>query len=584
MKSSKSGLSLALLALACLVLVPAPTASAAATITIVNVDGAGEGFNDPAPRAPVGGNPGTTLGQQRLNAFTHAAGIWGATLDSSVEIFIQASFDPLTCTAGSAVLGSAGTIQVDLVPGGGGGIPPFPGLEANTLYGLALANKRFGFDDSPGPNGTNADDIRARFNSTIGTPGCLVGINWYYGFDLNHGTDIDLVTVLLHEFGHGLNFQSFANVSTGALFAGFDDVFEKRILDLTSGKTWPTMTNAERRASAINSRKVVWNGATVTAAVPGVLAFGVPLMRINSPAGIAGFYDVGTASFGSALTGAGITGNVVLGLDPDEDGAGTVSTGTDACSPLTNAAAVAGKIALVDRGVCGFIVKVKNAQNAGAIAVIVADNLPGAPPAGLGGTDPTITIPSVRITLPDGNTLKANLASGVNATLLLDLSVRAGADPAGGRALLYTPNPVQPGSTISHWDTSAFPNQLMEPAINGDLTHSVSPPQDLTLPLLRDVGWFPDADLDGVPDDVDCEPNSDFRPSVVVGTCDSGVPNTFFTNGCTIADLVQHCAVGAKNHGGFVSCVAHLTNDLKSAGIITGDQKGAIQSCAAHTK
>ena len=51
--------------------------------------------------------------------------------------------------------------------------------------------------------------------------------------------------------------------------------------------------------------------------------------------------------------------------------------------------------------------KVKNAQDAGAIGVIVADNVAGSPPAGLGGADPTITIPSVRVTLADGNTLKA---------------------------------------------------------------------------------------------------------------------------------------------------------------------------------
>jgi hypothetical protein len=580
MKNSKSGLALALLALACLVLVPASTASAAATITIVNVDGPGEGFNDPAPRAPVGGNPGTTLGQQRLEAFKFAAGVWGATLDSNVEIFIQASFDPLTCTATSAVLGSAGTILI-VFDGGGGGIPPFPGLEANTFYGTALANKRLGFDAVTGPNGSNADDIRARFNSNIGLPGCLTGINWYYGFDLNHGTNIDLVTVLLHEFGHGLNFQQFASVTTGAQPIGLTDVFAKRILDLTSGKTWDQMTNAERVASAINSRKVVWSGANVTAAVPGVLAFGVPLLRVNSPAGIAGAYDVGTAAFGPALTAGGVTGNVVQALDA-ADGAGPLTT--DACSPLTNAAAVAGNLALVDRGTCGFTVKVKNAQNAGATAVLVANNVAGGPPAGLGGADPTITIPSVLITLADANTLKANLASGVNAKLLLDVSVRAGSDPSGGRALLYTPSPVQPGSTISHWDTIAFPNQLMEPAINGDLTHSVTPPQDLTLPLLRDVGWFPDADLDGVPDDVDCEPHSDLSPTVVVDGCESGVPNTFFTNGCTISDLISHCAAGARNHGGFVSCVAHLGNDLKSAGIITGSQKGAIQSCAAHAR
>ena len=61
-------------------------ASANSTIIIVNVDGPGEGFNDPTPRTPVGGNTGTTIGQQRLNAFQSAANVWGAALDSSVPI------------------------------------------------------------------------------------------------------------------------------------------------------------------------------------------------------------------------------------------------------------------------------------------------------------------------------------------------------------------------------------------------------------------------------------------------------------------------------------------------------------------
>ena len=58
----------------------------AATITIINLDGAGEGFNDPTPATPVGGNPGTTIGQQRLNVFQEAANIWGGLLPSAVEI------------------------------------------------------------------------------------------------------------------------------------------------------------------------------------------------------------------------------------------------------------------------------------------------------------------------------------------------------------------------------------------------------------------------------------------------------------------------------------------------------------------
>ena len=547
-----------------------------AVITIVNGDGPDEGFNDPTPVDPVGGNTGTTLGQQRLIAFQFAANIWGGKLASNVEIRILARFNPQTCTATSAVLGSAGTTFIfrDFP-----GVTPFPGAVApSTWHHSALADKRAGADLNPaGP------DIQATFNSNLnGNPACLGGRKFYLGLDSNHGADVDLVVVLLHEFGHGLGFSQFANVSTGAQTQNLSDVYGKQLLDLSTGKTWDQMTNAERAASAINSRRVVFTGPTVAAELPGVLSPGTPLLRVNAPAGLAGNFAVGAAAFGSPLSSSGISGNVALALD-DADAAGPLTT--DACSPITNAAAVAGKIALVDRGTCGFNVKVKNAQDAGAVAVIVADNVAGGPPAGLGGADPTVTIPSVRITLADGNTIKAQLGAGVNATLGVDLSVFSGAD-ALGRALVNAPNPVQPGSSISHWDPVAFRNQLMEPAINGDLTHSVTSPEDLTLALMRDVGWFADADLDGIADEVDCSPNSDRRPTVIIDGCDTGVPNTFFSSGpnagCTISDLIRRCAANAGNHGGFVSCVSHLTNELKKDGLITGSQKGSIMSCAAN--
>ena len=112
----------------------------------------------------------------------------------------------------------------------------------------------------------------------------------------------------------------------------------------------------------------------------------------------------------------------------------------------------------------------------------------------MSGIDPTITIPSVRITQADGVTLKAALQrrsrtqSGVVATLGLDTTRLAGTDNAG-RILMYTPTTFSPGSTVSHYTTEAKPNQLMEPAINADLTHAVTLPRDLTFPLLRDIGW-----------------------------------------------------------------------------------------------
>jgi hypothetical protein len=549
-----------LLVLAALLL--AVPAFATATIVIVNNNAPGVGFNDPTPAAPLGGNPGTTVGQQRLIAFQYAANIWGSILDSPVTIYIQSAFSPLACTATAATLGSAGAIQV---------FGNFPNAEIqNTWYHVALANKLAGADLAPGPNGTSADDIIALFNSNLGNPGCLTGTGWYYGLDTNHGSNIDLVTVLLHEFGHGLGFSGFFNKSTGALLAGFPDVYGQYTRDTTINKQWPAMTNAERAASTLDTNHVIWTGINVTAAVPQVLQLGTPLVTVNAPAAL-GNFRVGTAAFGPVLASPGVTGDVAVALDA-ADIAGPSTT--DGCSTITTN--LTGKIALIDRGTCGFVVKAKNAQNAGAIAVLIADNVAGSPPAGMAGVDPTVTIPSVRITLANGNAIKAALGSGtVNVTMGVNLSVRAGADPSGS-ALLNAPVPLVSGSSYSHWDPIAFPNLLMEPAINADLTHSV----DLTRQEMTDIGWFSDGD--GVPDGIDQCIGSSRSATVVIGSCDSGVPNTTFSTGCRITDQINDCAVGAGNHGDFVSCVAHLTNDLKKSGVISGNQKGAIQSCAGQ--
>ena len=67
----------------------ASPAFAHATITVVNNNAANVGLNDPTPVAPVGGNPGTTLGQQRLNVFQTAGTIWGQTLPSHVTIVVD---------------------------------------------------------------------------------------------------------------------------------------------------------------------------------------------------------------------------------------------------------------------------------------------------------------------------------------------------------------------------------------------------------------------------------------------------------------------------------------------------------------
>src|SRR5262245_33140423 len=103
-----------------------------ATVTVISYDGTGEGFNDPTPIAPVGGNPGTTIGAQRMNAFQHAANIWGSLIDSPIVIRVGARFDPLSCSATSAVLGSAGPTNA---------VRDFAGAPvANTWFAVALGN------------------------------------------------------------------------------------------------------------------------------------------------------------------------------------------------------------------------------------------------------------------------------------------------------------------------------------------------------------------------------------------------------------------------------------------------------------
>jgi len=444
-----------------------PVAFGQATITIQNADTAGVGFNDSTAAAPIGGNNGTTVGQQRLIAFQTAANIWGATLTSGPTIVIRANWGPLSCTANDGTLGAAGNA--------GSIWRDFSGAVPGFWYGNALANAISGTDR----NGGSAE-LNATFNLNLGTPGCLEDLHWYYGLDNNHGsTGVDLVTVLLHEFAHGLGFQTFTSTTTGQQAGSqaggfFPSIFDRYLFDNATGKTWAQMTSdSERVASAIDTGHLVWSGPRVLADVPGVLT-GTPRLRVNSPAAIAGNYQVGTADFGPALSAAGVTGNVAQ------------SSPVDGCSAFGSS--LTGKIALVDRGNCTFVTKTKNAQNAGAIGVIIVDNVSSSTPPGMTGSDSTITIPTVSITQASGNSIKAQLANNVNATLFADPSAIAGVD-SSARPLMYAPNPVDQGSSVSHWDVSLTPNQVMEPDISGDLFHVVTPPQDLTFSLLRDIGW-----------------------------------------------------------------------------------------------
>ncbi len=211
------------------------------------------------------------------------------------------------------------------------------------------------------------------------------------------GTTTDDITA--HEWGHAYTEYTHNLIyqwQPGALNESYSDIWGETI-DRLNGRGLDAPAGARTA-----------NSCTAFTRLPGELV-------INSPAGIAGTYAAQAAQFGPNLTLAGTTAGVVLALDASN--AAGPST-TDACSPLTNVAAVAGRIALVDRGTCTFSAKVYNAQLAGAIGVIVANNAAsGLPGMGAGVNAALVTIPSLGVTLATGNSIKANLAGGVNSTL-----------------------------------------------------------------------------------------------------------------------------------------------------------------------
>ena len=131
-------------------------------------------------------------------------------------------------------------------------------------------------------------------------------------------------------------------------------------------------------------------------------------------------------------------------------------------------------------------------------------------------------------------------------------------------------------------NTSAF-SQSSSATINSTsaiVSDTDITPQDTLADITTICSWI-DSDGDGISDDEDNCPESNLDASIVVDSCNSGVGNHLFEDGCTMSDLIAECAKGAKNHGKFVSCVSQLTNNWKKQNLISGKDKGAIQSCAA---
>lgn len=223
--------------------------------------------------------------------------------------------------------------------------------------------------------------------------------NWN-GITTNYCNGVTADDVVAHEWGHAYTEYTHHLVyqwQPGALNESYSDIWGETVDQINGAGT----------DTPGGTRTV---GACSTRTVP------LPILLINSPT--PGTCAAGAASFGPPLTAAGVTGDLVLANDGIAD-----PTTTNACTALPPAT---GKIVLVYRGVCTFTTKVKNAQNAGAIAVVAANN-PGGGAFGLGGADATIIIPSLGISYANGERLRGYMES---ATTNVTLKTTAGALPA----------------------------------------------------------------------------------------------------------------------------------------------------------
>ncbi len=206
--------------------------------------------------------------------------------------------------------------------------------------------------------------------------------------------------------------------------------------------------------------------ATAASVDSGVSAVSV---QVNSPPSVAGNYLGGAALFGPAPSGQ--TGDGVIATDATTGnhpiyGLSCGPSSTDGCCPFTNAAAMVGRICVVDRGTCTFKTKTANCQAANGIGIVVVDNAPGSPPPGL-ADDPLIltpiTIPTERVTLLDGTAIKNAIIAGPPAVNMTMLGTNGGDTLASfssrgprrifGSPMRLKPDIAAPGSSITSVQT-----------------------------------------------------------------------------------------------------------------------------------
>lgn len=253
------------------------------TATSGNCSGAP--WNDTTPATPTGGNPGTTLGQQRRNAMQRATELLAAQIKTPAPIRIRACWRDLNASATSAVLAQAGPTNLTLHNVDA----PAPWLPNRySWYSIAAASRLAGSAACGVIGGScTQPDIVATFNSRIGAADVLGGRAFDFGYTPDAaGRQFDFISITMHEIAHGLGFLGLVNLdaadgplgarfsgegATGYSGTGYNDVYGENaaILDMGTATTRPFLgpqtSDADRAAALVSGNGLRWRGPAAVA-------------------------------------------------------------------------------------------------------------------------------------------------------------------------------------------------------------------------------------------------------------------------------------------------------------------------------
>lgn len=416
--------------------------SHAAVVTVVDgLPGNPNGLSGITAAEPSLSNPGITLGAQRWFALQAAANRWGSILRSDVETRIAVSPDArVTARPRSTVANMAEVTPILLWPARAGGGYDFP---------IALANAISGRDLTPGEAHIAATFQDGSYSAQLGEGGLMNNAlyAWGEGFGYGMGPTFDY-TVAAFRTGIPYVTSAFAYASREGVL--IDSIDHSALL-----------------ADALRG-DLLWSGTYGTLSYFDTQTERASQLEIVSPTGVLEFsdFDIVAANFGTPISAdPGLRASVAIASN------GPGGSFSDGCTPLTNGRLVSGRIAVIDRGDCTFHDKARNAQNAGAVGVLLVNNradglaVPSSP-----ATADEITIPVVMTTQAQGEALKARLRSGVdfNLRLMRNEYALSGMHP-------YTYPRIN--SSLQF---------LVTPAYEASSTRPINP---VFLGVLRDIGW-----------------------------------------------------------------------------------------------